>query len=310
MNLRMIATLPPCYTDHLIGLTARRFEYFYERRSIDTTYIVFYGGSSIFQGFDGRTMQNQFYSGNYTILNGGQNAYVSGRLMLELYSKWMKENDILVYVPEYSDTLYSNNFEMPTWVALETYYDFLRYIDIRDYKRVFDSFYDFMNGSVNYTISPRINMVRDGKQRSYEQYLDVVDEFFTRSSNFPIVESTVFPMGDPVDYEAIENGLKNSINTLYKNVLEPKGIKLYMAAVTMWEEAFPGEETQYQDFVNRIKKYILFPYISDVNKHLVKKAQLTDSISHLTPEAAIENSILLAQEIRYQMHLDGYENLY
>ena len=92
----------------------------------------------------------------------------------------------------------------------------------------------------------------------------------------------------------IENGLKNSINVLYSEVYEPRGIRFYMASVTMWEEAFPGEPTQYQDFVDRIKEYILFPYISNVANHLVDYDSITDSISHLTPQAAITNSNLLA----------------
>ena len=305
MNLRMIATLPPCYTDHIIAITARRFECLYQNRDKENHYIIFYGGSSIFQGFDGRTMQNEFSPLNYTILNGGQNAYVPGKLMMELYSNYMNTNDIMVFAPEYSPTLFSDNFELPTWVALETYYDFLKYVDIRKYCRVFDSFYDFMNGSESYTISPKLHMMSDNKIETYEMYLDVADEFFTRKSDFDFTKKTVYTQPLPVDYGKIENGLRNAINVLYREVFEPKEIKFYMASVTMWEEAFPGEKTQYQDFVNRIKEYILFPYISNVSDHLVDYDSITDSISHLTPEAAIKNSILLAQEIKYQMYRDG-----
>lgn len=304
-NLRMIAVLPPCYSDHIIAITARRFEYLYQNRDTIKHYIIFYGGSSIFQGFDGATFQSLFDSSKYQILNGGQNAYVPGKLMMELYAYYMKENDIMVFAPEYSPTLFSDNFELPTWVALETYYDFLRYIDIRKYSRVFDSIYDLMNGSIGYTISPKLQMLKDGKAETYDMYLDVADEYFTRKSDFDFTKKTIYTEPIPVDYEKIENGLKNAINVLYQDVYEPKGIRFYMASVTMWEEAFPGEPTQYQDFVDRIKKYILFPYISDVSKHLVSYNDITDSISHLTPEAAIRNSNVLAEEIKYQMHLDG-----
>ena len=305
-NLRMIGTLPPCYTDHEIALIARRFEQFYKNRDTKTRYIVFYGGSSIFQGMDGKTMQGQFVpSESYTIINGGQNAYLPGKLMMELYSNYMKENDIMVFVPEYSSTLFSDNFELPTWVALETYYDFLRYINIKNFSRVFDSLYDFMNGSNNYTISPKLQMIKDHKEEVYEMYLDVVDEYFTRKSDYDFSKKTVYTQPLPVDYEKIENGLRNAINVLYSEVFEPKGIRFYMASVTMWEDAFPGEKTQYQDFVDRIKEYILFPYISNVSDHLVDYDSITDSISHLTPEAAIKNSVLLSQEIKYQMYLDG-----
>ncbi|MBR4237240.1 leucine-rich repeat protein [bacterium] len=304
-NLRMIATLPPCYSDHIIAITARRFEYLYQHRNTEKHYIIFYGGSSIFQGFDGATMQSLFDTSRYQILNGGQNAYVPGKLMMELYSYYMKADDIMVFAPEYSPTLFSDNFELPTWVALESYYDFLRYIDIRNYSRVFDSIYDFMNGSEDYTISPKLQMMSDNKAGTYDVYLDVADEYFTRKSDFDFTKKTIYTQPLPVDYEKIENGLKNSINVLYSEVYEPRGIRFYMASVTMWEEAFPGEPTQYQDFVDRIKEYILFPYISNVANHLVDYDSITDSISHLTPQAAITNSNLLAQEIKYQMHLDG-----
>ena len=229
--------------------------------------------------------------------------------MLELYAKWMKEDDILVYVPEYSDILFLDNLELPVWVAFESYYDFLRYIDIRDYKKVFDSFYDFMNGSEHYAISPKLEMINDKKEESYDVYNDTLDNYYTRGPKFQY--KSVYIMQDPeyVNYESIENGLRNVINPLYQNVLLPRGVRLYMASVTMWKLSFPGKETQYQDFVDRIKEYILFPYISDVSKHLLEVNCCTDSFSHLTPEAAIENSIILSQEIKYQMYRDGiFEN--
>lgn len=305
-HLRMIAVLPPVYTDHLIGTTIRRFELLYSTMKDTRTNIVFYGGSSIFQGMDGATVQGMFNQSYYRIINGGQNAYISGPLMLDLYSSFMRISDVLVFVPEYGWQQYSNVLELPSWIMFETFYDAFRLLDIRDYGNVMSSFSDHQNGSDNYVYVGKIQQLLDGKALTYEHYNNTLDEYFTRGPNFEIVKASITPSMTPIDYDGLKLLVSNQLNDFYRNKVMIRGITLYFAACGIWEDAFPGGSGQYTMYESWLRSYLKFKYISNSLDHLYAQEYISDSRSHLTREGAVLHSRVLAKEIIYQMRLDGY----
>lgn len=305
-DLRMIAVLPPVYSNHLIGTTVRRFELLYSTRKDDRTNIIFYGGSSIFQGIDGSTISEMFNTSFFRIINGGQNAYVSGAFMLDLYSSFMKRSDVMVYIPEYSALVYSNEWELPTWIVLEEFYDAFRFIDLRDYTGVFGAFRDFQHGSSNYTFVGKLRQLADGKALEYEDYNDTVDEYFTRADNFDVVRAEIMQEPVPINYDMFKGYVTDVINETYIAKLMPRGITTYFASCGMWEYAFIGDNSQYTMYETWLKSYLEFPYISSCLDHLFPIDYISDSISHLTREGAVIHSRILGKELIAQMHYDGY----
>lgn len=305
-ELRMIAVLPPVYSNHLIGTTIRRFEQLYKTRNNGKTKVMFYGGSSIFQGIDGATVAGMFNTSYYSIINGGQNAYISGPLMLELYSIFMSTSDIMVFVPEYSKQVYSNIWELPSWIALEAFYDAFRLIDIRDYGNIFASFYDLQHGSSSFVYVGKLKQCADGKALTYEDYNNTVDEYFTRDENFEVVKASVSQEAIPINFDAVKEDVRSIINKVYLSKYVPRGLTMYFASCGMWEYAFPGDKSQYTMYETWLKSYLKFPYISNCLNHLFTISYISDSISHLTREGAVLHSRVLASEILAQMRLDGY----
>lgn len=311
-ELRMIAVLPPVYSDHLIGATVRRFETLYHERGDNRIKILFYGGSSVFQGIDGKTLANMFNPYSYRILNCGQNAYISGALMLELYSYFMnsanilRNADVMVYMPEYSEATYSNELDMPSWMALEALYNEIRLVDIRDYKNIFGAFRDMQHGSGRYTFVGKLELLRDGKALTYEDYNDSFDEYFTRSENFEIIKTA--QKSEPMDADL------NTLRTLAKNVIcelnarfyQAYGLTMYFASGCLWKDAYTEEKSVFAEYENWLRENLNFAYISDFSNHFLDLEYISDSISHLTREGAVLHSRVLGNELISRMRLDGY----
>ena len=303
-NLRMIATLPPVYCDHLIGATVRRFELLYNTRNDLITNIMFYGGSSIFQGIDGETLSRFFNTEEYRVMNCGQNAFVSGPLMLELYSYFMGSRDIMVYIPEYSIQTYSNKMELPSWIALEAFYDAFRYIDLRDYPNVFNAFYDIQHGSKEYVYTGKLQQIKDRNGLSYDAYDNTFDEYFTRGENFQITKVNLSPRSDEPTFEEMKGLVLNQVNRIYKEKYEAQNLTMYFAYFGFWEDAYAKEA--HEPYENWLKQNLAFPYISNYLNHMFSIEYISDSISHLTYEGAVKHSNVLGPELKAQMRVDGY----
>lgn len=303
-NLRMIAVLPPVYSDHLIGATIRRFELLYNTRNDSITNIMFYGGSSIFQGIDGETMARFFNTETYRVINCGQNAFVSGPFMLELYSYFMGAKDIMVYIPEYATQTYSNKMELPSWIAVEAFYDAFRYIDLRDYSNVFNAFYDIQHGSESYLYVGKLQQIKDRKILNYEMYDNTFDKYFTRGKNFQITQVNLRPRSDIPDFDEIKRLVLNPINIIYEEKYESQNLTMYFACFAFWEDAYA--RNIHEPYEKWLKQNLAFPYISNYLNHMFSIEYISDSISHLTHEGAVKHSNILGPELKSQMRLDGY----
>ena len=89
------------------------------------------------------------------------------------------------------------------------------------------------------------------------------------------------------NFQVLANIVQTKVERIYEEKYLPYSIKLYFAHVGMWENAFECESELYGDFANLVKSTISFPYISNYLDHLFSAEDCTDSVSHLTREAAI-----------------------
>ena len=301
-NLRMIAALPPVYSDHLIGATVRRFELLYSIRNNWATNILFYGGSSTFHGIGGETLDKKYFS-SYRVINCAQNAHVSGPLMMELYSHFMKENDVMVFMPEYSARLYSSALELPSWIALEAFYDAFRYIDLRNYSNVFDAFYDIQHGSESYVYVGKLQQIKDKKGFSYYTYDDTFDEYFTRAENFVISKVTLKTETEVPKFEEMKRFVLSDIEMLYERCYEGR-LKMYFAYFAFWENAY-DKSVHHEKYEQWLKENLPFPYISNYRNHMYGAEYMSDSISHLTREGAVLHSEVIGAELTAQMNSEA-----
>ena len=66
------------------------------------------------------------------------------------------------------------------------------------------------------------------------------------------------------------------------------------------------DDEDYAAYESWLKENLAFTYISDYRDHMFSEDELTDSISHLTREAAREHSNIYAEELIPYMRADGY----
>ena len=247
-NLRMIAVLPPTFSDQLIGQTVRRIEKLFKMQTESHNSLLTYGGSGMFYSLHGETMVSYFPNAEY--VNCGQNAFVSGITMIDLYSNFMKSGDVMVLSAEFSSMLFSNEWHMPTWMAFESYYDALRYLDLRDYSNVFTGFNAMQNGDKeNFGHSAKLETIKNGSAKTYEHYSAEVNEYFTRT-----YEATRGP-GSPDTYEAydydfekIKQGI-DLLNEIFSEKLQPENKVFYMSLAAVYYE-----DDQHKGFSNSLEE--------------------------------------------------------
>ena len=289
-ELRMIAVLPPTYSDNLVGTLVRRIERLYSLRNSQKPSIVFYGGSGMYHSIDGATL-DRLFDERFNVINAGQNVHICGPFMLEVLSFYMKSGDILVYAPEYHEAIYSDEWTIVNWIALESFYDALRSIDIRAYKGVITSFSLFQRGDKTFSFPAKLSM----KYKSYYDYNDELDEYFTRNYQADVIEDNYLRVRT-IDFNIFKKALP-ALERVYSESLKPRGIISFFAHSAMYEKAYSNDFTEFEEYTEYVKTHLSFPVITKLEDHIYPADNIYDEVTHLTTDGAIDNSYYLADAV-------------
>lgn len=314
-NIRVIAVFPPIHADNLIASSVRRIELLYQTRNSDTRNILTYGGSGMYQSIDGGVLYERFGS-NRRVINCGQNAYVSGPLMLEVYGQFMQAQDVMTAALEYNELTYSTRWHIGTWISIELFYDAFRYIDARNYSRIFTAFYEFQHGDYeNFAYVSRLEALSEGEALTYDDYATGLNEYFTRNYNANKVPNAV--VTKDYQFETIKLCVA-AINAIYDRVYHHStGKYLFMSYPAVCYDTkgtedtsddvsgFTNELSDFEDYDAFLRANLEFPVISDYNDCFFEEEYIYDDPVHLTSVGAVENSKRLAEDIRTQMVLMG-----
>ena len=290
-KIRVIANMKPVYSDDLINTVSRRIEVMHKLLKEEKPTLFFYGGSGMYHNIDGDTLKDEFNK-EYNIINLGQNANVSGAFMLDIYSNFMKENDVLLLAPEYYENLYSKKLNITSWISIESNYDVLENIDIREYSGIFDAFTYYQMSDVTFNFEGRLTM----KAKSYTDYNNELNEYFLRNYEAKSIEDNHFSKGT-VDFNYLKINSKN-FEDIYIKKIKNKGIIMLYSFPAIYEKAYTNDESDFLDFENYLKENISFPVISNALRHFYEYEYIFDSTAHLTSEAAKINSIQYANSIK------------
>lgn len=288
-NLRMIAVLKPAYSLDLLSTLVQRIERLvYEHEDRQT--IFFYGGSGIYHSLDGKTI-DEGLDYKYRVINLGQNANLSASLMLEMYLPYLDEKDILVFAPEFNQFLYSREWHMIDWIAIENFYDVLRTMDIRHYLGVFTSFNAFMNGEVQFGFTPKLRSAG----MDYTDCGNGLNEYFTRNyvaETKPHVEFQT----ETLDLYGYTMASRNFIRML--TAYQKKGIAIYWSFAAVYEGAYTNTAEEFNEYMEIVSQKLGCTLISRSEDHMFPRNLIYDSVVHLTTEGAIENSKRLSEELK------------
>lgn len=282
-NLRVNAVTPPVHGENQIASLVRRVEELYASRGSEKSRLLFYGGSAMYNGIDGGTI-DRFFEGTRNVLNLGQNANICGMFMLDLYADFLREGDALVFAPEYWLPLYDRTWHMVDWIAIEFYYDALRLIDLRDYEGVFDAYSEYQLGSANFAF--------EGKQKmqpgSYEDFSTGFDEYFTRDY---VAEADLSrPLGTgTLDVNALRPYLSN-IEEVYTEEFLPRGAELFFSFAPLYAEAYGANRAEFDGYFAWVQRALTCPILGEPTYFWYPRAYFYDSPVHLTTEGAVHNS--------------------
>lgn len=300
-NLRMNAVLAPAHCANSIASLVRRVEVLYKSRNSEKPKLLFYGGSASYHGIDGKKLSN-YFGGKMDVLNLGQNANLSGVLMLDMYAHFLREDDVLVFIPEYWLPLYSNQWQMVDWIAIEAFYDALRFIDIRDYDGVFDAFNDYQNGTKNFSFKGKLFM----PEGSYDEYADDFDAYFTRNyiANY---DSSIKMSDSYVDIERIQPAVSN-IEYIYTQKILPQKARFYFSFAPLYVTN-RAREPEFLRFSAYLRENLSCAVLGEPTYFWYTREMFFDSPVHLTTEGAAINSDRYGMLIRNQFREDGYSGL-
>ena len=284
-NLRINAVLSPIYVTYLES----NMKYDYLLWAKERQKIVYVAGSSGQFGFVAEDMEKAF-NDEYVVVNYGTNANISGAFWMEYLSKFMNEDDILLWAPEDGSYLFGNNkLNNRLWRSIECNYDIFRYVDIRNYTGVFSSFE-----------SQQKEKAASSSRREYSQFNTAVnnngDLFNDREAKNPSGNFNLnsFPNDNCIAL------LNSQLDKMKEN-----GVKIYISFAPMSEKTLYTESGKKEADLLRYSKNVADFYhgtvISDIKEQVFEVKYFADSPWHMTDEGARMRTEIIVRDLKAQL---------
>lgn len=285
-TLHLCAAQPPRYSNHRHGTYAKKFE---RLITAEGKKLVVASGSSTVYGMDSVTLE-QAMKGEYSVVNYGTHWRSPVLFYLELISNFVGDGDIVVHAPETIESqLGGNSFEFNLWQMNEGVPEAFSYVDIRNYRNVFNSFADY-----NATRSKL-------KPLDYEHYHDSVNHYgdyytYKKAKGIDYV-------GSP-GYVNFSLSLIAPANTARLNrvaaQISARGGQLLLSFAPSNRNSLIGASLKKDTrtaYVSRLTELLDYPCITDVERMLLPGNWFFDSDWHLCSERAITRAEMLGEDI-------------
>lgn len=267
--------------------------------------LVLFSGSSGRYGYNSEMLMDAFP--DYQVANMGVYAFTNAMPQLELIRQLMQPGDILLSAPEFDAVKFqfctTNALDNHFWAIMESNYDAVALLDMRNYSNIFDSLREYLTvrpamNAGDYSISPNW-FDDDGNRYDYQTYNQYGD-FLLERPNAPRDEIMKWGLADytvggfPV--ETVE-----SLNRVYEGFLAD-GIKVYFSytprnirAIT--PESIPDARQELHEHLCRL---LIVPVISPIEESLYPGTCFYLIDSHLSTEAAVLRTQRIIEDLRAQ----------
>jgi hypothetical protein len=226
---------------------------------------------------------------------------------LELIRPLMQPGDILLSAPEFDAVKFqfctTNALDNHFWAIMESNYDAVALLDMRNYSNIFDSLREYLTvrpamNAGDYSISPNW-FDDDGNRYDYQTYNQYGD-FILERPNAPRDEIMKWGLADytvggfPV--ETVE-----SLNRVYEGFLAD-GIKVYFSYTPRNIRAITPESTPdaRQELHEHLREHLIVPVISPIEESLYPGTCFYLIDSHLSTEAAVLRTQRIIEDLRAQ----------
>ena len=296
-NLRMIAVLPPCFSNNYLSPFVQKIEHVVAAKGQKK--LIFVGSSSMDYGFDGAYYDSVF-GDEYTVINCGLNAQVPGQFVIDVLEEFIEPGDIIVMSCEAGSFTGGNILEW-TWCALETCYDVFRYVDISEFGNTFEAYSTFMNGSR----FGKLNAIANGNIKTYADYNKNYNNKYAELTSTRNYDSSR-------TYDKNINFLSNrfggdrvfAFNDLAERLAD-RGAKLYFTFFPVYEGAVNTDAAGRASYESYLIYQLDFPVISKIDDYMFTAENIYDSSVHCTNAGALLRSQRLAADILAQLEKEA-----
>lgn len=270
-TLHINAATPPVYSGSYFDTFSDKFDWLLSIK--DQKKIVLFSGSSGRFGYDSPAVMKAFPE--YQVANMGVYAYTNALPQLRIIKSLMKQGDILISAPEF-DTVKNqfcttNSVDPLFFAMLESNYDAVSLLDLRDYSKMFDSLSSYLTkrsnmGGKSYSISAK-NYDDEGRRYDYETY-NIYGDFILKRPNGEKDELLQTYLAD-YTVSAFPEGVIQSMNQVYREFLET-GIHVYFSYAPRNHSSITTDSTlsARRDLQAYLTDRLCVPVISDIEDYL------------------------------------------
>ena len=251
----------------------------------DKKKIIIVGGSGSYYGYNCDIIK-KVLSGEYEIINFGENANISALLYFDIIENFVGEGDILLWTPEPGyNTLGTSAIGSRAWAFRQNDYNFLRYIDRSDFTDLISKFSSFSEE------------LQSGKFIPYDRFSTSTNKYGDDDEASREWDKNIYNYNFKYDVSA-----KEEMTALVKK-LDEKGCSVYFTYAAMQKTGM--EESKVTDqiievYTNKLKE-IGVTVISDYKDCIYPDEYFYNSAWHMNQKGADARSENVANDLKKQL---------
>lgn len=284
-TLRINAVTHPVYSGTYFDTFSDKYDWLLSIR--DRRKIVLFSGSSGRFGYDSPAIAAAFPG--YEVANMGVYAYTNALPQYDLIGDLMTSGDILLSAPEFDTTnnqfCETNRLDPHFFAMMESNYDALALLDLRDYDAVFDSLGKYLNtrsvmSSGSYAISAN-GFDDEGNRYPFDTYNVQGDLILPREGGTQDVLLQSYRA--PYTVDAFPVTLIQRLNAAYQLFLD-KGVRVYFSYTPRNWSSLTAESTPEARALlhAHLQEHLCVPVISDIEDYLYPATEFYLIDSHLS----------------------------
>lgn len=251
----------------------------------DKKKIIIVGGSGSYYGYNCDIIK-KVLSGEYEIINFGENANISALLYFDIIENFVGEGDILLWSPEPGyNTLGTSAIGSRAWAFRQNDYNFLRYIDRSDFTDLISKFSSFSEE------------LQSGKFIPYDRFSTSTNKYGDDDEASREWDKNIYNYNFKYDVSA-----KEEMTAIVKK-LDEKGCSVYFTYAAMQKTGM--EESKVTDqiievYTNKLKE-IGVTVISDYKDCIYPDEYFYNSAWHMNQKGADARSENVANDLKKQL---------
>ncbi len=288
--------LKPVYEETYLGELQRKVSILEEKT--EKKRIIFVGGSAVAFGINSKLIEVNL--GGYKVINFGLYASLGSRIMMDIVSKNVRENDLIVLMPEQDSQMLSLYFNGESaWQAIDGNYHLLKYISHEDYSSMIASYPKFALSKIKYNLNP-LNIDGIYKRGSFDEFGDIDSSLRDANIMYPTYYDEVNRIS--FDTDIISNDFINYANEFGKTVAKNGGDVVYYFPPMNKESLTDKSYLALDDYYTYLSNQFSFPIMGNPHNSLMEPLWFYDTNYHLNTSGSVIYTKQLIKDLKVRFN--------